>query len=297
VAVDASRPQVVLIFGASSGIGRAAALRFARHGAHLVLASRSAEALDGAAAACRSAGAGEVTCAALDINDAAAVQRVVDDTVERHGAIDVTVHSAAVMAYGRIEEVPAAVFEHVVDTAIHGTANIGRSVLGAYRRAGRGHLVVVSSLLASITAPTMGAYVTGKWGQLGLVRTLQIETRDLPEVHVSAVSPGGVSTPIYYQAASYIGSTGKPPPPVYSPDRVAAQIEARVARPRRLSQAGFANPLVILGFRLFPAVFDALVGPLLRIFGYAHDGAGPTEGNVFVPRPDREATSGPWRGL
>ena len=287
----------VLIFGGSSGIGRATALRFSGQGARIALASRSIEALDSAADACRAAGAAEVVCHSLDVNDADAVEAAVSDTVAAWGTLDITVHTATVMAYGTVEEVPREVFEQVVDTAIHGTANIGRSVLSVYRRQRSGHLVVVSSLLASVTAPTMGAYVTGKWGQLGLIRTLQIETRDLPEVHISAVAPGGVSTPIYYQAATYIGTTGRPPQPVYSPDRVAADIVARIDRPRRLTQSGFANPLIILGFRALPFVYDALVGPLLKVFGYAHDGAGPTEGNVFKPMAAGEATSGPWKGL
>ena len=96
----------------------------------------------------------------------------------------------------------------------------------------------------------MGSYVAAKWGQQGLIRVLQIETRDVPGIAVSAVSPGGVDTPIYYQAASWLGSTGRPPPPVYSPQRVARKIVSVIERPRRLVQAGFLNPLIIAGFRL-----------------------------------------------
>ncbi|HET9692035.1 MAG TPA: SDR family NAD(P)-dependent oxidoreductase [Acidimicrobiales bacterium] len=287
----------VLVVGGSSGIGRATALRFARGGARIALASRSVEALDAAATECRLAGAAEVACLPTDVNDADAVERAVAATVERFGAIDVTVHAAAVMAYGRIEDVPRQVFEHVVATSINGTANLARPLLAHYRARGRGHLVVVSSLLASVTAPTMGSYVAAKWGQLGLVRTLQQEVRDVPGIRISAVAPGGVSTPIYVQGGTYAGAAGTPPPPVYSADRVAAEVVARVRRPRRLSHAGLLNPLVVAGFRLLPALYDALVGPLLGRFGLADEPTAPTPGNVFVPRPDLEAVSGPWRGL
>jgi NAD(P)-dependent dehydrogenase (short-subunit alcohol dehydrogenase family) len=143
----------------------------------------------------------------------------------------------------------------------------------------------------------MGAYATAKWGQLGLVRTLQQETRDVPAIHVSAVSPGGVNTPIYYQAATVLGNTGHPPPPVYSPRRVGQAILAVAENPRRLKQSGIANPLIIAGYRLVPPVFDALVGPLLKVFGMSRDSVPASDGNVFAPVPENEATTGPWRDI
>jgi NAD(P)-dependent dehydrogenase (short-subunit alcohol dehydrogenase family) len=289
--------EVVLVTGASSGIGRASAVEFARRGASLVLVSRSASTLADAAADCRVAGAAAVECVPADVLDPAAVQAAVDRATGTFGRLDVVVHAATVMAYGRIEDVQPEVFERVVDTAVQGTFHVFRATLPVLRAQGRGHVVVVSSLLASITAPTMGAYVTGKWGQLGLIRTLQQELRELPDVHVSAVAPGGVSTPIYDQAATVLGNTGHPPPPVYTPERVARHVVARVDAPRRLKQSGFANPVIIAGFRLLPPVFDALVGPLLRVFGMKRDDVPPTTGNVFAPVPEKESTRGTYFGI
>jgi NAD(P)-dependent dehydrogenase (short-subunit alcohol dehydrogenase family) len=289
--------QVVLVTGASSGIGRASAIEFARRGASLVLVSRSPATLADAAADARAAGATAVECVPADVLDPDAVQKAVDRATGLFGRLDVVVHAATVMAYGRIEDVPPDVFERVVDTAIQGTFHVFRAALPVLRAQQRGHIVVVSSLLASITAPTMGAYVTAKWGQLGLIRTLQQELRDLPDVHLSAVAPGGVATPIYDQAATVLGNTGHPPPPVYTPERVARHVVARIDAPRRLKQSGFANPVIIAGFRLFPPVFDALVGPLLKVFGMARDSVPPTTGNVFAPVPEKEATRGPYLGL
>lgn len=289
--------EVVLVTGASSGIGRASAIEFARRGASLVLVSRSATTLADAAADCRQAGAKAVECVPADVLDADAVQGAVSRAVETFGRLDVVVHSATVMAYGRVEDMDPAVFERVVDIAVQGTFHVFQAVVPVLRGQGSGHVVVVSSLLASITAPTMGAYVTAKWGQLGLIRTLQQELRELPDVHVSAVAPGGVATPIYTQAATILGNSAHPPPPVYTPQRVARDVVARVDAPRRLKQSGFANPLIIAGFRLFPPVFDALVGPLLKIFSMGRDAVAPTTGNVFAPVPEKEATRGPYRGI
>jgi NAD(P)-dependent dehydrogenase (short-subunit alcohol dehydrogenase family) len=289
--------EVVLVTGASSGIGRASAIAFARRGASLVLVSRSARTLADAAADCTEAGASAVECVPADVLEPDAVQAAVDRAAERFGRLDVVVHAATVMAYGRIEDLDRDVFERVVDTAVMGTFHVFRSALPMLREQQRGHVVVVSSLLASITVPTMGAYATAKWGQLGLVRTLQQELRDLPDVHVSAVAPGGVTTPIYEQAATVLGHTAHPPPPVYTPERVARAVVDRVRNPRRLRQSGFANPLIIAGFRLFPPVFDALVGPLLTVFGMSRDSVAPTTGNVFAPVPEKESTRGPYRGI
>jgi short-subunit dehydrogenase len=141
----------------------------------------------------------------------------------------------------------------------------------------------------------MGSYVAAKWGQLGLVRTLQQETRDEPGISISVVQPGGVDTPIYFQAASWAGSTGRPPPPVYAPQRVARVVVSTLDRPRRVVQAGLLNPLITAGFRLLPGVYDHLVGPLLRRLAVADDDVPPTEGNVFRSKPERNATEGGWR--
>lgn len=294
---DPDGPLTVLITGASSGIGRATAVELAGRGARLVLVARGRESLEETAAEVLAAGAQAALVRPADVTDEGAVQAAVADAVAEFGGLDVVVHSAQVMAYGRIEDVPTEVFEQVVDVSLHGTANVARAVLAVFRKQGAGHLVVVNSLLGTIATPLLGSYVTAKWGQLGLIRVLQQETRDEPGISVSAVQPGGVDTPIYYQAASWTGSTGRPPPPVYSPQRVARLVLSTVDRPRRIVQAGLINPLITAGFRLLPGVFDVLVEPLLRRLAIAGDDIAPTEGNVFESKPAGNATEGRWRSI
>jgi len=296
-ASDATSPDTVLITGASSGIGRATALELAGRGARLVLVARGLESLEEAAAEVRAAGAAEVLVCPADVTDEDAVRGAVDAAVERFGRLDGVVHAAQVMAYGRIEDVPREVYERTVDTALHGTANVARVVLPVFRRQKAGHLAVVNSLLGNISAPLMGSYVAAKWGQLGLIRTLQQEIRDEPGISISAVQPGGVDTPIYVQGATWAGSTGRPPPPVYSPQRVARAVVSTLDRPRRVVQAGLFNPLITAGFRLLPGVYDLLVGPLLQRMAVADDEVPPTEGNVFESQPEGNATEGRWRSI
>jgi short-subunit dehydrogenase len=294
-ATDTDGPQAVLITGASSGIGRATAVELAGRGARLVLVARGRESLEEAAQEMRSAGATAVLVRPADVTDEEAFRAAVDAAVAEFGRLDGVVHAAQVMAYGTIEELPREVFEQVVEVAVHGTATVARVVLPLFREQEGGHLVVVNSLLGNIATPLMGSYVAAKWGQLGLVRVLQQEVRDAPGVEVSAVQPGGVDTPIYFQAASWTGSSGRPPPPVYSPQRVARTVLSTLDRPRRLVQAGLFNPLITAGFRLLPGVYDFLVGPLLQHMAVADDDIEPTEGNVFESRPDGNATEGRWR--
>ena len=294
---DPGTPQTVLITGASSGIGRATAVELAGRGARLVLVARGKESLEATAEEVRAAGADEVLIHPADVVDEDAIRAAVEDAVERFGRLDAVVHAAQVMAYGTIEEVPRRVFETVVEIAVHGTAVVARAVLPVFRRQGEGQLVVVNSLLGQIATPLLGSYVAAKWGQLGLVRVLQQETRDVPGISISILQPGGVDTPIYFQAASWAGSTGRPPPPVYSPERLGRRIVALLDRPRRQVQAGILNPLITAAFRLVPGVFDVLVGPMIQRLAIANDDVPPTEGNVFSSRPDGNAAEGRWRSI
>jgi NAD(P)-dependent dehydrogenase (short-subunit alcohol dehydrogenase family) len=292
---DPGTPQTVLITGASSGIGRATAVELAGRGAQLVLVARGDEPLADTAEEAHAAGAAAAIVCPADVLDEDAFRAAVETAVDRFGRLDAVIHAAQVMAYGTIEQLPRKVFERVVETAVHGTASVARVVLPVFRKQGAGHLAVVNSLLGNVAAPLMGSYVAAKWGQLGLVRVLQMEVRDAPGVSVSAVQPGGVDTPIYFQGASWTGSTGRPPPPVYSPQRVARTVLSTLDRPRRVVQAGLFNPLITAGFRLLPGVYDYLVGPLLQRMAIADDDVPPTEGNVFESRPAGNATEGHWR--
>ena len=285
--------RVVVITGASSGIGRATAAACARRGDRVVLAARAPESLLAAERESRALG-GETLVVPTDVTDPAGVDALLAAAVERFGKVDAVVHSVTVVAYGRFDEVPATVFDRVVATTLTGAANVARAALRQFRAQGGGQLVLVGSLLGKIAVPYMSSYVTAKWGVYGLTRTLQAEARQTPGIDVSLVSPGSVDTPVYSQAATYLGRGGRPPPPVDPPEKVARAILRALDRPRRDRSVGLANPVIVLGFRALPAVYDVLVGRLMRLGGLDRAPVRAGDGNVFVPQPAGDATHGQW---
>lgn len=288
--------RVVIVVGGSSGIGLASAQRFAADGDQLILAARSEKALHQAAVQVQAAGAKEVHTVTLDVRDSAAVNRLIDTVVGDCGRVDVLVQAATTMAYGRLEDLPSAVFDGVVDTAIHGTANLARALLPVFRSQRHGIFVIVNSLLGAVTVPEMGAYASAKWGQRAIARTLQQELRDESGVHVILVSPGSTNTPIYYQAANWTGHAARPPVPVLQPSRVAAVIFRLAQRPRRhvWAAVGPTSPLIVAGYRMLPLLYDAIVGPTFRFAALTRRALPPTTGNVLEPQPANERVHGRW---
>lgn len=287
-------PKVVVVTGASSGIGLATALAFAARGDRVVLSARSEGSLRRAEADCRVAGAAGTLVVVADVLDEAAVSSVCARAVAEFGQVDVWVHAAAVIAYGRFEDVPSEVFKRVVDTGVHGTVHAARAALAQFRTQDRGTLIIVGSLLGEIATPYMGSYVTGKWAVRGLARVLAVETRRDRDIHVCIVSPGAVNTPVYAQSATYAGHTGRPPPPVDPPEKVARAIVRCADHPRARISVGLANAAARLGFTALPWAYDALVGPMMQVFGLSRRAAPVVEGNVSAPVPDGDRLHGTW---
>ncbi|MCI4065273.1 SDR family NAD(P)-dependent oxidoreductase [Micromonospora sp. R77] len=286
--------RTVVITGATSGIGRAAAREFAGRGDRLVLAARSRTTLADVRRECADAGAAEVREVPTDVTVAGDLDALADTAVREFGRIDVWVHTAAVMAYGRFEEIPAEVFDHVVRTDLLGAAGAARVALRHFTRAGGGTLILTGSVLGHITAPYMSGYVTSKWGLQGLARALHQESRDLPGVNICLVTPGSVDTPVYQQAANYLGRAGRPPLPITTAERVGRAIAHCADKPRRETSVGRVNLLMRVGFTALPAVYDVLVGPLMRLGGLTNRAVAPTDGAVFAPNPAGEAVRGGW---
>ncbi len=251
--------SVVVITGASSGIGRATALRFAGKGARLVLAARGAESLEAVAAECRKRGA-KAIAVPTDVADADQVEELATRAVEEFGRLDVWVNNAAVGAFGLLTEIPPKDFQRVLDVNISGYVNGARAALTRLSAQGSGTLINVASIVAATPLPYSAAYSISKAAVRALTVSLRSELarEGVTGVNVCTVLPATIDTPFYQNGANYTGRRPMAMPPVYSPERVAKAVVKLVAHPRRETVAGgMAGRLLLLQHKVMPGAVEA----------------------------------------
>ena len=280
--------------GASSGIGRATALAFARRGASVVLAARRAALLDELARECEEIG-GQALAVPTDVTDEVAVEELARRTVERFGRIDVWVNNAGVSLFARFEEAPPAAYERVVRTNFFGYVHGARAALRRFREQGSGVLVNNASIMATMGSPYVSAYVAAKWAVRGLSECLRQELRDARDIHVATVLPASIDTPFFQHAANYTGRAVKPLTPVLDPDRVAEAIVSLAERPRRERVVGQSGRTLRVARLLAPSLQERMFARQVERDHFQDAPAPATEGNVFEPVAEGTGVSGRWR--
>ncbi|WP_433719197.1 SDR family oxidoreductase [Actinoplanes sp. CA-051413] len=257
--------QVVVIVGASSGIGRASALAFAARGAKVVCAARGVQALDTVVGEIRQAG-GSAVAVPVDVADPAAVRALAELAERQYGRIDAWVNVAAVGVWGRIEDITDAEFDRVLRVNFLGHVHGMHAALPALRRAGGGTIIGVSSAEGVRAVPLQAPYVASKFALRALYDCLRSElAQDGEPIAVTTILPASVDTPFFEHARSKLGVMVKPPPPVYAPEVVADSIVYAARHPRREIPVGAAAAALMLGQRLSPALTDAVLA--IRRFG------------------------------
>ncbi len=251
--------QVVALVGASSGIGRETALRFAARGARVVVSARSREGLDSLVEEIRSAGGG-ATAVVADVTDFDQVRAVADAAVEEHGRLDTWVHLAAVGLYATFEQTTPEEFERVIQINLMGQVYGAMAALPHIKREGSGALIHISSVEARRSAPFHSAYAASKHGIDGFLESLRVELeREGWPIGVTNVMPAAINTPFFDKARTKLGVKPKGFPPIYAPGVVADAIIYAAEKAPRDIVAGGAGKGLILGQRLSPHLMDALM--------------------------------------
>jgi NAD(P)-dependent dehydrogenase (short-subunit alcohol dehydrogenase family) len=294
--------RVIVMTGASSGIGRAGALLLAERGAHLVLVARRQPALDAVAALCQERSGRERPALAIaaDVSDSAAVDDVAARTVERFGRIDGWVNAAGVTGFAPLLDTPLADIERILAVNLMGTVHGARAALPRMIEQGSGVLVNVSSLLGVVAPPLAGPYAMSKFALRGLGVTLRSELRmaGVTGVEVGTVLPAAIDTPIYAAAANTTGRRPQPPPPVYSADRAARSVLTMLRRPRaELIAGGLIGRAFALTHTLAPRLAERMMAADMA-FALRHPADDPaaTSGALHDPLPDLGSVEGGFRG-
>ena len=229
--------QVIVITGASSGIGLVTAKNAARRGACVVLAARNEKDLRDATEAIRRDG-GRAVYAAADVADAGQVDRVADTALREFGRIDTWVNNAAVSMYGRIMDLSIDDMRRQMDVNCWGQVYGSRTAVQHLRREG-GALINVGSALSDRAIPLQGGYCAAKHALKAFTDALRMELEEqgIP-IAVTLVKPASIDTPFFEKARTYLGVEPQPVPPVYAPEVVSDVILHAAQYPLRELIAG-----------------------------------------------------------
>ncbi|MBB3347898.1 MULTISPECIES: SDR family oxidoreductase [unclassified Sphingomonas] len=254
--------QVVLITGASSGIGLVTARTAAKRGAKVVLVARDSDALATIAREIEEAG-GQAEFATADVGDLRDVQRAATKAVERFGRIDTWVNAAGVAIYAKLVDTPMDEHERLMRTNYLGAVHGCLTAVEQLQREG-GALITVGSIVSDIPTAGMGAYAASKHAVKGYVDSLRIEIEgDRLPISVTLVKPSGIDTPIAEHAANHLDGAALLPPPVYAPELVAEAILEAAQHPKRDITVGGTGRLQVLVAEHFPPLLDKLGHKLL----------------------------------
>ncbi len=289
------RSKVVVITGASSGIGKAAALAFAAEGARLVLTARREVALMELADSCRSLGS-EAVIVPADIADETTAGRIVQTAIGRFGQIDVWVNNAAVASFARLEDTPPRVMKRVIDVNLLGSLYSMQAVLPVFRGQGHGVLINVSSVNSKLGSPYAAPYVATKFALCGAAESVRMELRD-SGVKVCSVIAGSADTPFYQHAANYSGWRDRPVGPVNAAWTIAQVIVRAAKHPRREVHAGRGSMLSHMLRVIAPPLAMRMMNRQVNPDRYLDAHAVPSDGSLFRPVESYSTISGGWLAL
>lgn len=256
------RGQVAIVTGASSGIGRATAERFAAEGMRVVLGARRVERLAAVADGIRRMG-GMARAVETDVTRPEQLGRLVEETVTAFGRVDVLVNNAGLGYFGPVESTPVDEVRYLVDVNVMGTLHGIQAVVPIMRRQRSGHIINVASIVGKRATPGNGAYSATKFAQVALSESLRLELRSAG-IQVSVICPVSTLTEFFEVAGARSPMKFTAAGPTFSPEQVAAAIVRCVRRPRpEVMIYRPARFLVVLN-ALAPRLVDRILGTVWK---------------------------------
>src|SRR5215213_3612048 len=231
--------QVIVITGASSGIGLATAKAAAERGAKVVLASRSEETLDHVVQEITAAG-GQAVYVPCDVGVRQDVERVAQEAVSRFGRIDTWVNNAGVSIYGKLCEVAEEDFRKLFDTNFWGVVHGSLVALKHLKTSGGGAIINIGSEVSEAVVPLQGMYSASKHAVKGFNDALRVEVEEVDKLPISItlIQPTAVDTPFPQHARNYMDKEAKLPDPKDDPQDVADAILDAAVNPTRAKKVG-----------------------------------------------------------
>jgi NAD(P)-dependent dehydrogenase (short-subunit alcohol dehydrogenase family) len=287
----ALREQVVVVTGASSGIGRAIARAFGQAGCRVGLIARTREALGNAAREIENAG-GEAHVLPLDVADAAAVDHAADEVAQKWGRIDTWVNNAMVSVFSPVREMSADEYRRVTEVNYLGTVYGTLAALRHMRPAGEGTIIQIGSALVYRSIPLQSAYCASKAAIRGFTDSLRCElAHEKSRVRVSMLQLPAVNTPQFEVVRTRLPRHPKPVPPIYQPELIAHAVLRVAERPVRELWLAPSALKAIVGQRFIPGLLDRYLGRIGYDAQQTEEPVAPGRpDNVFTPLPgDRGA--------
>jgi short-subunit dehydrogenase len=287
------RDQVVVITGASQGIGRESALLFAARGASVVVAARNEEALDELVKQIESRG-GRAEPVVADVAGYPDVERIGARAVERFGRVDTWVNNAAVSIYATVEQLEPDEMERLVQVNLLGQMYGSKVAVTLMKPRHQGTIINVGSALSDRAIPLQSAYVASKHGIAGFTEALRLELmHEQAGIDVVLILPSSINTPLFAFARSKLGVQPMPVPPVYAPSVVAEAICHAAEHGGREIVVGGWGKLLTLGQWLSPSLTDRYMLQGDRMFEQQKTGRpDDRRDNLFEPSTGPGATSG-----
>jgi short-subunit dehydrogenase len=251
--------QVMVITGATSGIGLTTARMAAEAGAKLVLAARNAEALDQLASELRRKGT-QVATVAADVGVAADVERIGQAAMERFGRIDTWVNNAGISIFGRNEDVPLEDMQRLFQTNYWGVVHGSLEAVKRMKTRGGGALINLGSEVSDRSIPLQGIYAASKHAIKAFTDSLRMELeKDKAPMSVTLIRPAAIDTMFAVHAKNYMDKEPTLPPPVYAPENVARSILYAAQHPKRDVFVGGASKAISSSNLAMPRVLDRLM--------------------------------------